>query len=81
MKLHEADEIEVSSKTNYVKGPNKAKEKYKALFPSTKHGKHLTNTGCKCKHELPKGRSKIGQKNSRFHKWVLYLNFWGLEST
>lgn len=81
MKLHEGDEIDVFSKTNYVKRPNKAREKYTALFPSTKHGKHLTNIGCKGQHELPKEKSKIGQKTSRFHKWVLYLNFWVLEST
>jgi len=68
MKLHEAHEIDVSSKTNYVKGPNRAKEQYTALFPSTKHGKHLTDTGCKCKCELPKEKRKIGLKNSRFHK-------------
>lgn len=68
MKLHEADEIDVSSETNYVKGADEAKEQCTALFPSIKYGKHLTNTGCKCKHELSKEKRKIGQKNSRYFK-------------
>lgn len=68
MKLHEADETGVSSKTDYMKGVNEAKEQCSALFPSTKYGKHLTNTGCKYKHELSKKKRKIGQKKSRYFK-------------
>lgn len=67
-KLHEGDEIDVSSKTNYVKGVNEAKEQYTALFTSTKYGNHLSNTDFKCKHELSKEKRKIGQKNSKYFK-------------
>lgn len=59
---------DVSSKTNYVKRVNEAKKQCNALFPSTKYGKHLMNTGCKWKRELSKEKRKIGQKNSRFFK-------------
>lgn len=62
------------------RGGVKLKRSMQHCSPATSQGKHLTNTGCKCKHELPKKKRNIGQKNTRFHKWVLYLNFcfWNL---